>query len=140
MGALIKKIAESVGEKSALMILSAMGLALDAALWGGVIATPFYHKGWALSNRAWIFFLLFVFIIATIALMRRSGLIVVLALGMLGSIVFGILYGSAASQKGQWPFITWLLYGCLVAILTALVVRGLVALYVKYILPSGSGH
>jgi len=132
MKEILEKIGKVIGEPLARILLSAFGIGLDGAILTGFVDGPFYHSGWTANNRGWLILFLVVFLAASLLLFRRWGLLIVIGLCFIGAVLFGLFYGKAGYQGDSWPLITWLIYGNLLAMITALIARVLLYLYVRY--------
>ncbi|MDP1602961.1 MAG: hypothetical protein Q8M03_06810 [Legionella sp.] len=81
----------------------------------------FYHQGWLENNKSWIIFLVLLGVVSFALCLRRGFAIIITVLCVVLAIFFGISYESPQYVVGDWPFVVWLSYRSLLALMLGVV-------------------
>ena len=117
---LAEKLKGALTEKVIYWIVAALGLLFAGAIDFGIIETPFYHGGWFIKYRAWLFIPIVVAIGSIVACRTTKGFAITSVIAIVAAVAFGLLYERRGYENDPWPFLPWVLHTIVLALLVGM--------------------
>jgi hypothetical protein len=112
-------LCNELGKRAGLYLVVLLG---SGAVGGVYWLDPFYHGGWILSYKGWLFVFIVICAIAILVSQSVVGLTIVAILALISSGGFAFLYKNSSFQYGEWPFWAWALHLLCVALIVGVLV------------------
>jgi hypothetical protein len=119
--ALWKALSDEFAQRASIYLTVLLG---SGAVGGVYWVDPYYHGGWIISYKGWLFAFVIICAIAILASHSAVGLTIVGTAALVCASAFGYLYKNSAFQDDHWPFWTWSLHLLCVALIVGVCVGG----------------